>query len=156
MSFLFPSFFSHATTANHKDSILKSQTWCLIFLMTWYHEYQRIVGLPWWLRQQRICLQCRRCGFSPWVGKIPWRRERLPTPVFLPGESRGWRSPVGYSPWSRKELHTTEQLSTNVCACWVTSVMVIRSHFWSKWSIRKSCVGLSWENNVCQNSPGIN
>ena len=32
---------------------------------------------------------CRRPGFNPWVGKIPWRRERLPTPVFLgfPGGS---------------------------------------------------------------------
>ena len=43
-----------------------------------------------------------RCGFDPWVGKIPWRRARQPTPVFLPGESRGeshgQRSLVGYSP----------------------------------------------------------
>ena len=30
--------------------------------------------LPWWLRQKRICLQCRRAGFDPKVGKIPWRR----------------------------------------------------------------------------------
>ena len=29
--------------------------------------------------------QCKRPGFDPWVGKIPWRREWLPTPVFLPG-----------------------------------------------------------------------
>ena len=28
-------------------------------------------------------------GFDPWVGKIPWRRERLPTPVFWPGEFQG-------------------------------------------------------------------
>ena len=28
----------------------------------------------------------RRPGFDPWVGKIPWRRERTPTPVFWPGE----------------------------------------------------------------------
>ena len=28
------------------------------------------------------CLQCGRPGFDPWVGKSPWRRERLPTPVF--------------------------------------------------------------------------
>ena len=34
----------------------------------------------------RICLQCGRPGFKPWVGKIPWRRERLPTPVFWSGE----------------------------------------------------------------------
>ena len=32
-------------------------------------------------------------GFNPWVGKIPWRRERLPTPVFWPGEFRGLYSP---------------------------------------------------------------
>ena len=30
-----------------------------------------------------------KCGFNPWVGKIPWRRAWQPTPVFLPGESRG-------------------------------------------------------------------
>ena len=53
-----------------------------------------------------ICLQCRRPGFHPWVGKIPWRRERLPTPVFWPGEFHGL-----YSPGDRKELHMTEQLS---------------------------------------------
>ena len=33
-----------------------------------------------------------------WVGKSPWRRERLPTPVFWPGEFHGL-----YSPWGRKE-----------------------------------------------------
>ena len=37
----------------------------------------------------RNTLQCRRPGFNPWVEKIPWRRERLPTPVFWPGEFRG-------------------------------------------------------------------
>ena len=30
-----------------------------------------------------VDLQCRRCQFDSWVGKIPWRRDRLPTPVFL-------------------------------------------------------------------------
>ena len=37
-------------------------------------------------------------GFDLWVGKIPWRRARQPTPVFLPGESHGQRSLVSYSP----------------------------------------------------------
>ena len=37
-------------------------------------------------------LQCRRLVFDPWVGKIPWRRKREPTPVFLPGKSHGQRS----------------------------------------------------------------
>ena len=39
-----------------------------------------------------------------------WRRKWQSTPVFLPGESHGWRSLVGYSPWDHKELDTTEQL----------------------------------------------
>jgi len=39
-----------------------------------------------------------RPGFDPWVGKIPWRREWQPTPVFLPGESHGQRSLAGHSP----------------------------------------------------------
>ena len=46
-------------------------------------------GLPWWLTWQRICLQCGRPGFNPWVGRIPWRREQLPTSVFWPGEFHG-------------------------------------------------------------------
>ena len=50
--------------------------------------------LPWWLSWWRIHLQCRRPGFDPWVGKIPWRRDRLPTSVFLgfPGGSDGKES----------------------------------------------------------------
>ena len=50
---------------------------------------------------------------DPWLGKVPWRRERLLTPVFLPRESHGQRSLAGYSPWGRKESFTTEVLSTN-------------------------------------------
>ena len=52
----------------------------------------------------RVCLQCGRPGFDPWVGKIPWKRERLPTPVFWPGEFHGL-----YSPRGREDM--TEQLS---------------------------------------------
>ena len=50
----------------------------------------------------------KRRQFSPWVGKIPWRRKRHPTPVFLPGKSHGQRGLVGYSPWGHKELDTTK------------------------------------------------
>ena len=52
----------------------------------------------WW----RVHLQCRRHGFCPWVRKIPWRRKWQPSPVFLPGESYGWRSLVG--PSGRKRV----------------------------------------------------
>ena len=59
----------------------------------------------------RICLPCRQPGFNPWVGKISWRKEWQPTPVFLPGEFHGQRILAGYSPWGRKESDMTEQLT---------------------------------------------
>ena len=68
------------------------------------------IGLPWWLRQQRICLQRGRPRFNPWFRKILWRSKWQPTPVFLPGKSQGWRGLAGYSPWGCKELETTEPL----------------------------------------------
>ena len=58
------------------------------------------------LNWERIRLQCRRPGLGPWVGKIPWRRERLLTPVCWPGEFHGL-----YSPWGHKESDVTKQLS---------------------------------------------
>ena len=47
---------------------------------------------------KKIYLQCGWLRFSPWVGMIRWRRERLPTPEFWSGEFQGL-----YSPWGRKE-----------------------------------------------------
>ena len=55
--------------------------------------------------KERICPWYRRPQFSSWVGKIPWRRARLPTPVFWPREFHGL-----YSPWGLKESDTTERL----------------------------------------------
>ena len=49
---------------------------------------------------------------STLVGKILWRRACLTTPLFLPGESHGQRSPVGCSPWGCRESDMTERLST--------------------------------------------
>ena len=48
-------------------------------------------------------------GSIPGLGRFPWRRERLPTPVFWPGEFHGL-----YSPWGGKELGMTEQLSLHL------------------------------------------
>ena len=47
-------------------------------------------------------------GLDSWVGKILWRRKWQSIPVFLPGESHGQRSLVGYSPWGHKESDMTE------------------------------------------------
>ena len=60
--------------------------------------------------------QCRkhdRGVFSPWVGKIPWRKEWHTAPVFLPRKFHGQRSLLGYNPGGHKESDMTEQLSTH-------------------------------------------
>ena len=63
--------------------------------------------LPWWLSGKKLACQCRRHRFNPWVRRIPWRRKWQPTPVFLPGKSRGQRNLAGYSPWATKESDTS-------------------------------------------------
>ena len=71
-----------------------------------------IAGFPGDASGKEPTCQCRRhkrCRFSPWVGKIPWRRARQPTPVFLPGESHEQRSLVGYSPWGHIGSDTTQE-----------------------------------------------
>ena len=67
--------------------------------------YSSILGLP-LVAQLVKNLQCGRPRFDPWIGKIPWRRERLPTAVFWPGEFQGL-----YSLWGHQELDMTEKLS---------------------------------------------
>ena len=60
--------------------------------------------------KESIC-QCRRhkrCGFNPWVRKIPWSKKWQPILVFLSGNFRGQRSLVGHSPWDCKESVMTE------------------------------------------------
>ena len=76
----------------------------------WLYNLSTTLGFPWCCRGKESACQYRRCGFRPWVGKIPWRREWQPTPGLLPRESRGQRSLAGYSPWGCKELDTTEWL----------------------------------------------
>ena len=46
----------------------------------------------------------------PGVGKIPWSGAWPLTPVFLPGESHGWRSPAGCSLWGCKRVRHDQQL----------------------------------------------
>ena len=55
-----------------------------------------------------------RSKFHLWVRKIPWRKARQPTPVFLPGEPHGQRSLAGYSPRGRRESNTTEETEHNL------------------------------------------
>ena len=87
---------------------------------------------------QRIDLQCRRfrrCGFDPWVRKIPWKRAWLPTPVFLPVKSHGLRSLVGYSPCGCKELDTAEAtehacMQRSKLICYICINNCFKNIFW--------------------------
>ena len=72
------------------------------------------------MREKRTSLVAQMVKILPavqetWVQSLGWedslRRERPPTPVFLPGEFHGQRSLAGYSPWGHKELDTTKRLT---------------------------------------------
>ena len=60
---------------------------------------------------KRICLQCGRPGFDPWVGKTPGEGNGNPFQYScLENPMDGQRSLVDYSPWGHKELDTIEKL----------------------------------------------
>ena len=79
------------------------------------------LSLPWWVRVKN--LHCRRPRFSPWIGKIPWRREWQPTPVFLPGEP----------PWTEEPGRLQSMVSHRVRHDWVTN-----THTHSIWRLISS------------------
>ena len=83
-----------------------------------------------WSQSAEACSTgpCRRPGFDPWVGKFPWRREWLPTLVFLPGKFHRHRILVGYSLWSYKESDITE---------WLTRQQQLQAEGWPGWAVRK-------------------
>ena len=88
----------------------------LYFLKHWFPIFEVLrhkCGLPKWFSSKESAFQCRRCGFNPWVMKIPWRSKWQPTPVFLPGKSHGrgvWWDIVHEV---AKESDTTYQLNNN-------------------------------------------
>ena len=60
--------------------------------------------------------RCKRCRFEPLVGKIPCSTKWQPAPIFLPGESHGQRSLVGYSPWDLRGVrHDWVHLQRDTC-----------------------------------------
>ena len=78
-----------------------------------------------WKEHSWQCRRCKRRWFGPWVEKIPWRRKRQLTPVFLPGESHGQRSLAGYRPWGHKESDRTEATEHASHRCiWLTHFAV--------------------------------
>ena len=94
------------------------------------------------LVKKKIYLQCRRPGFNPWVEKMPWRRERLPTPVSWPGEFHGL-----FSPWGCKESDTTEQLSLKfILSSWASLVAQMVKNLPSMQETQVQSLG--WENHL--------
>ena len=90
-----------------------------------------------------------RCWLDPWVRKILWRRKWQPTPFFLPGESHGQRSLMGYSPCGCKESDMTEATVAHTHICSKTSLQVYKifSPIWDytdfQWPIL-IFVNISW------------
>ena len=79
----------------------------------------------------------------PFPGDLPnaWRRKWQPTAVFWPGKSHGWRSLVGYSPWSCKELDTTERLHFHFSQHrYRTHVSRIAGEFFTSWATREAWI----------------
>ena len=94
------------------------------------------------------CLQCGRPGFEPWAGKLPQRRERLPTPVFCSGEFQGL-----YSLWGHKESDTTEQLSLaslwnkcNYMVVWTFFSIALLWDWNENWNFSVLCPLLNFPN----------
>ena len=85
-----------------------------LFITSASWESLRLPGFPDGSDGKEPTCHCRKPRVNPWVRKIPWRRERLPTPVFLPGKSHGQRSLVGYSPCGLRVWDTIEQLSLHM------------------------------------------
>ena len=92
-----------------------------------------IVGCPGGASGKESACQCRRYRFDPWVRKIPWRRAWQPTQVFLPGESHGQRSLVGYGAWCCKKSDTTERLSTQCMILQLCEYTKKNSELYTKW-----------------------
>ena len=82
--------------------------WASVTLTEW--TFRQAKGDPWWLRQNLSAVQ--KPQVPPLGQEDTLRREWLPTPVFLPGESHGQRSLAGSSSWDRKESDTTNTHST--------------------------------------------
>ena len=86
-------------------------------------------------------VQCGRPGFDSWVGKIPWRREWQPTPVFVPGEFHGQRSLVGNSPWGcRVRHHWATNIHTHIVLPFrVVMLPLVRQCMWEA-CMRAQCI----------------
>ena len=93
------------------NSLTSTNSYSVDYLNSLYVRSHQ--GLPQQLTGKEPAYECRRPGFNPQVGKIPWRRKWQLTAVVLPGKSHGQRSLAGYSPCGHKESNMTERLDNS-------------------------------------------
>ena len=92
----------------------------------------------------------KRCRFHPWARKIPWRRAWQPTPVFLPGESHGQRSLVGYSLWVEKSRTQLKRQCAHAHAHTHTHTQLYGfSHFLTHPSLELSSLKVHLKCSLC-------
>ena len=136
-----------------------------------HNKFLRLTGMFIWLRWSRVTsvelwrfnsnfqmgvsliaqlVKNLGSGVNPWVGKIPWRRKWQPTPVFVPGESHGQRSLVGYSPRGRKESDTTERLHSHFHSYHYH--LLHESSLNSTWHLTTQYVVSEWSRSVVSDS----
>lgn len=110
-----------------KDSLGSSLNPSII----WGHSKKMGPGFPDSTVVKEVTLQCRGCEFDPWIGKIRWSRTWQPHAVLLPGRFHRLWSLVGYSPWGRNELVTTEHAHT-----WIRKWTLTRHWFCTHLDLR--------------------
>ena len=89
-------------------------------------------GLPLWLNGKESacqCWSCRRRGFSPWLGKIPWSRKWQHTPVFLSGKFHRQRSLVDFQACTHTHTHTHTYKHTHTHTHALLLLLLLLSHF---------------------------
>ena len=104
---------------------LSSVQFMSMYTYKYVYVYIHIYGLPkWWgwYRIHQLMQETKRCGFDPWVGKIPWRRAWQPIPIIFPS----LKNPVARGPWCAtvyratkswtwlKQLRTHTSMHTNI------------------------------------------
>ena len=98
-----------------------------IYEEIWAYWLFKEVHFPGGFPHSSNCLQCRRPGFNPLAGKIPWRREWQLTPVFLPEEShdRGtwWATVHGVTQSQTRDWNDLAQHNENSIQCYVVTCM---------------------------------
>ena len=80
--------------------------WLCPLLAAGLRHITHAVGFPGGSASKESACNVEELGLIPRLGRS-WRREWLPTPIFLPGKSHGQRSLMGYSPWGHQESDTT-------------------------------------------------